>query len=381
MKPPGHTPRAGRIQCFPIHWIGVTDCLKCLKRLFALLLAVTLAMVCALSGYAVADSAQSVCVIDVDSGRVLYSRNEHEKLPIASTTKIMTGLLCCELATEEDLETVITVSKHATDEKGSSLYMLPGDKITLRTALYGTMLRSGNDAAMVIAEYLGGDEETFLEMMNDTAKMLGMNDTHYSCPNGLTDEDNYSSAYDLALLGTVAMENKLFAEVVKTWVITTPEGYTIDNHNKLLNEDSRCIGIKTGWTPIAGRCLVSCFQDPDSGRRVVTCTLNAPDMYNDHVQAADWAFKHFKNRTLCAAGKTAATVTLWGTDTLVPLVAEDTIRYPLTDEETNQVTCSLDLPANAAAMADNDVVGQAVYYFKGEEIGRTNLLASFSTED
>lgn len=355
--------------------------MKWKKKLTALLMAVMMACVCSTTSFALAPSATSCCVIDVDSGRILYSSNADAKLPIASTTKIMTGLLCSELATEKDLKTVISVSEHAAAEDGSSMYLEAGDQILLESALYGTMLRSGNDAAMVIAEYFGGDEETFLQMMNDKAQELGMTNTHYSCPNGLVDEDNYSTAHDLAVLGAYAIQNELFAKVVSTWVITTEDGYTVENHNKLLNQDSRCIGIKTGWTTAAGRCLVTCFQDPTSGQRIVCCTLNDPDMYNDHIGVYDWAFKKYPERTFCEEDGVVAHVTLAGSAVSVPLVAEETIKYPLTDTETNKITCSLDLPDNAVTLSDNEVVGQAVYYFKGEEIGRTNLFADFSTGD
>ncbi len=352
--------------------------MKWRKKWIALLMAAVMACVCSTASFALTSSATSSCVIDVDSGRVLYSSNADEQLPIASTTKIMTGLLCCELATEEDLQTVVTVSETAAAEDGSSMYFEAGDEVLLETALYGTMLRSGNDAAMVIAEYFGGDEETFVEMMNEKAAELGMTNTHFSCPNGLVDEDNYSTAYDLALLAAYAMQNELFAQVVGTWSITTDDGYTIVNHNKLLSVDSRCIGIKTGWTTLAGRCLVSCFEDPDTGQRIVCCTLNDPDMYNDHIEAYDWAFSKYPARTLCQENETVANVTLAGTVVSVALVAEETIQYPLTDTETSQITCSLELPDHAVTLSDNEVVGQAIYYFQGQEIGRTNLFADFS---
>lgn len=353
--------------------------MKWKKKLLAVLLAVGMMSALASTSYALTPSATSCCVIDVDSGRILYQFNEDAKRPIASITKIMTGLLGCELNDQGDFDTVITVSKNAAAEDGSSMYLEAGDKILLESALYGTMLRSGNDAAMVVAEYTAGDEASFLELMNDKAKELGMTNTHFSCPNGLVDENNYSTAYDMALLGCYAMRNEHFAKIVKTVSIKTKDGYTIENHNRLLSEDERCIGIKTGWTTLAGRTLVSCFEAPDSGQRVVCCTLNNPNDFNEHIEVYNWAFQTYPKRTFCEKNQVVTHVTLAGSTVSVPLVAEETVSYPLSNEETNQVTCSLELPDHATTLSEQDVVGQAVYYFKGKEIGRTNLFADFST--
>lgn len=355
--------------------------MKWKKKLLALVMVFAFTLVFATSGYALTPSATSTCVMDVESGRVLYSQNADEKRYIASITKIMTGLLGCELNDEEDFQKVLTVSKTAAAEDGSSMYLEAGDKILLESALYGTMLRSGNDAAMLVAEYTGGDEEGFVELMNEKAQEIGMTRTKYGNPNGLVDEGNYSTAYDMCLLGCYAMRNEHFAKIVGTNSITTEDGYTIENHNKLLSRDERCIGIKTGWTTAAGRTLVSCFENPDNGQRIVCCTLNDPVDFDEHIEVYNWAFKFYPQRTLCSAGKTVATVTLAGSPISVPLIAEDTLKYPLSTTETNKVTCTLALPDNATTLEENAVVGQAVYYFGGEEIGRTNLFADFTAEE
>ncbi|MCC8075387.1 MAG: D-alanyl-D-alanine carboxypeptidase [Clostridiales bacterium] len=352
---------------------------KFLRRLLAGVLAVCLTLGGAGSAFAISTNAVATCVMDVDSGRVLYSNNANKKRPIASITKIMTGLLACELSSEEDLEQVLTCSETANAEKGSSLYMEVGDKITLRSCIYGAMLRSGNDAAMLLAETVAGDEESFVALMNEKAQELGMENTLYGNPNGLVDEGNYSTAYDMCLLGCYAMQNELFAEIVGTTYIETEDGWKIENHNQLLGMDSRCIGIKTGYTSAAGRTLVSCFEDPDTGQRIVCCTLADSYDYQDHIAVYDWAFETYPTHTFCEAGDVVTTLTAGGTD--YTLTAADTVSYPLTDAEAQKVYARMRLPQNSdVTIQEGDVVGRIVYYLSGEEIGRTDLIYTPQTE-
>ncbi|MCD8126316.1 MAG: hypothetical protein LUD82_02225 [Clostridiales bacterium] len=212
---------------------------------------------------------------------------------------------------------------------GSSLYLLEGDEITLLSALYGCLLRSGNDCAVVVAETIAGSEEAFADLMNEKAAELGMTSSHFVSCNGLVDEDNYSTARDMAVLGAYAIQNELFAEICGTWVITTEDGYWIENHNKLLSYDDRCIGIKTGYTSLAGRTLVSCAQDPDTGERVVCVTLNDSYDFDDHIAVYDWAFATYTPKTLCTAGETVTTLTFAGNGATATLVTAEDVTYPL----------------------------------------------------
>jgi D-alanyl-D-alanine carboxypeptidase len=348
--------------------------MKWLKKVAVLAMAVSL-MVCTVGrAKAISTNAISTCVMDVDSGRVLYANNETEQRPIASTTKIMTGLLACELSSKEDLKQVLTCSKAAREAGGSSLYMELGDKITLKSCIYGTMLRSGNDCAVLLAEYFGGDVDTFIDMMNDKAEELGMENTHYATPNGLQDKDNYSTAYDMCLLGSYAIQNQRFAKVVGTWYIETKDGWKIENHNKLLQMDERCIGIKTGYTDKAGRTLVSCFQDPDTGQRIVCCTLYDSYDFEDHIKVYEWAFQNYPVRTLCQEGKTVTTFSV-GEETY-NLTAENTVTYPMTDKELKKVFIRMMLPRNQVELSEGDTAGEIIYYLNKEEIGRTNLICT-----
>lgn len=347
--------------------------LRC-KRVLSLLTALALALsatVCAYAADAPATWATSVCVMDADSGRVLYEKNPREERCIASITKIMTAILAIE--NNDDLDRTLTVSATAAAENESSMYLLEGDKLTLRTALYGTMLRSGNDAAVVVAEATAGNAEKFVDMMNQKAKELGMTHTHYSWPNGLVDEDNYSCARDMAVLGRYAMQNETFAEIVKTWYIETEDGYQIENHNKMLSRDKRCIGIKTGFTNAAGRTLVTCFQDPDSDRRVIIVTLNDSNDYNDHANLCDWAFENYQQKTLVKAGKTVATVNNDGEE--MALVTQDKLTWPVAKGEDPQITSILKVQSNRGApMEEGTVGGRLIFYSDGKKIASTKLL-------
>lgn len=347
--------------------------LRC-KRLLSFLVALVFilsATVCAYAADAPTTWATSVCVMDADSGRVLYTKNAKEERCIASITKIMTGILAIE--NNKNLDQTITVSATAEAEEGSSMYLLKGDKLSLRTALYGTMLRSGNDAAVAVAETTAGSAEKFVDMMNQKAKELGMTHTHYSWPNGLIDEDNYSCARDMAILGRYAMQNKTFAKIVKTWYIETDDGYQIENHNKMLNRDKRCIGIKTGFTSAAGRTLVTCFQDEDSDRRVIIVTLNDSNDYNDHSNLCDWAFENYKQKTLVQADASVATVNNAGKQ--MELVAEDTLTWPVAEGENAKMTSRLHVQSNRGVpMEEGAKAGVLTFYSDGEKIASTRLL-------
>lgn len=355
-------------------WLGKKLLFFTLTSIFILNLSLT-----AFATAAPATGATSACVMDADSGRILYSHNENEERCIASITKIMTAILVIENNT--DFDQVLTASARAEAEDGTSLYLVEGDKLTLRTGLYGTMLRSGNDAAVAIAEHTGGTVEKFVDMMNAKAKELGMTHSHFSWPNGLIDEDNYSSAKDMAILARYAMKNEFFAKIVRTGYIETDDGYQIENHNKLLSRDKRCIGIKTGFTTLAGRTLVTCFQDPDSDRRVIIVTLNDYDHYNDHQRLCDWAFENFTQKTLVKKGDEIASVTDDGTK--VSLVAKNTFTWPEKNgtAEVANIKTTFSVQSNSGLpMEEGKTAGVMRFYLNGKKIGATRLTYHYPTK-
>ena len=211
--------------------------------------------------YSSAFSASSVCVMDMTTRQMLYENNIYEHRSVASTTKIMTCFLACKSG---NLDETIKITSQMLDEcEGTMLYLKAGDTVTLYDLCVGMMLASGNDCANAVAFTLSGSLKAFADLMNSTASKLGMNNTHFITPSGLDDDKPYSCAYDMALLSANAMENEFFSEIVSMQsaeVTVSGEKKTIYNHNKLLGynlKDGEFVGIKTGFTENAGRCLVS----------------------------------------------------------------------------------------------------------------------------
>ena len=317
-------------------------------------------------------SAAAAVVMDAGSGRVLYAHNAHEPRLIASITKLMTALVAVE--STPDLTAVVTVDGAWLEgAEGSSIYLAPGDQLTLETLLYGMLLESGNDAAMVVAGYCAGDVDTFVEWMNLRAADLGMADSHFENPSGLNAEGHCSSAYDMALAAQACLEHEVIARIVATKSITL-EGRTFYNHNKLLSLYDGCVGMKTGYTQLAGRTLVSCAQRGE--QRVIVVTLGDPNDWEDHMALLDYAFGTWPLREILPAGEEVTTLPV--TDGLVPTVeveALESISYPLTPEEEQRVEVTLSLPQQAAApLEEGAIAGEARATLDGEVIGSTYLV-------
>lgn len=239
---------------------------------------------------AVSVSAKAAVVIEAETGRIIFEKNSNEKLPMASTTKIITAITAIE---KGNLSDIVTVSENAANTEGSSVWLETGEKLTLEELLYALMLESGNDAAVAIAEHIGGNVPEFIKMMNETASFAGASSTNCVTPNGLDDEFHYTTAYDLAKISAYAMKSDVFRKIVSCYKTTIPwEGKEWDrslvNHNKLLNMYDGANGIKTGYTKKSGRCLVSSAER--DGWEVIAVTLNDSDDWNDHINLLDYAF-------------------------------------------------------------------------------------------
>lgn len=227
-------------------------------------------------------SAAAAILMDADSGEVLYEKDAARRMRIASTTKIMTALVVLEHARLTD--TITVTGDHMVE--GSSMYLKPGEVVTVEELLYGLMLCSGNDAALALADCCGG-LETFVAAMNDKAAALGMTDTSFANPNGLDDENHYSTARDMAVLAAYAAQDPTFRRICSTRTATVC-GRTMTNHNKLLSQVEGCIGMKTGYTRAAGRTLVSCAER--EGRRLVAVTLCDGNDWADHKALYEMGF-------------------------------------------------------------------------------------------
>lgn len=247
--------------------------------------------------------AQAHILIDAKSGEILSAHNENARLPMASTTKIMTALIVIESSSTDEL---VTVSKEASSVEGSSCYLLEGENISVIDLLYGLMLESGNDAAHALAEHIAGSTDAFAAIMNEKAKSLGLVNTHFENPHGLYTDGHYTSAHDLAKITATALENDLFRKIVSTKVYKSkptdksPERY-FSNHHRLLGSLPYCIGVKTGYTKLAGRCLVtSCEKD---GSRFVSVTLNDRSDWADHTRLLSFALSSYKTLTPAEEGE------------------------------------------------------------------------------
>ena len=244
-------------------------------------------------------SAQSAVLIDADSGQILYGKQENERLPMASTTKIMTALCAVELS---DVTDVITVSPAAVGVEGSSVYLYEGEQLTLGQLLYALLLESANDAAVAIAIGVAGSVEEFVAYMNQKAEELRLQDTHFENPHGLDAEEHYTTAYDLALTARALLAHPMLRTVVSTRKMTIPLNGTqgvrsLLNHNKLLRNYQGAIGVKTGFTKRSGRCLVSAAER--DGLTLIAVTLHAPDDWNDHTRMLDAGFAAYERVVLC----------------------------------------------------------------------------------
>jgi len=235
-------------------------------------------------------SARCAVIIDARSGAVLFEKNKDTRLPMASTTKIITALTVLENANVND---ILTVSEKAANIEGSSIYLTAGEKISVKDLLYGLMLESGNDAATCLAEGCFGSVEECVAKMNGLCHREGLIDTHIQNPSGLDSESHYTTAYELARITAKAMENEFFRSIVSTKSYTTagenPRFFS--NHNRLLKTFDGIIGVKTGYTSKSGRCLVTAFEKEDE--RYVAVTLHDPDDWNDHREMLTYAFSEY----------------------------------------------------------------------------------------
>lgn len=255
------------------------------------------------SGGALAEGARSAILMEAETGRVLYAYNAHEALPMASTTKVMTALLALERGALDD---VVTAGRNAFGVPGTSIYLAQGEQLTLEQMLYGLMLASGNDAAVAIAEHIGGSVEEFCRLMTARAEELGCENTVFSTPHGLPAQAHHTTAWDLALITREALKNPTFREIVSTQRATLPwAGHDYDrvlnNKNRLLSSYPGALGVKTGYTKAAGRCLV--FAARREEMTLIGVVLNCPDWFNEAAGLLDRGFANWQMVTLLGAGE------------------------------------------------------------------------------
>ena len=319
-------------------------------------------------------SARAMALLDAESGTLLAAKEESVPLPMASTTKIMTALVVLE---HLPLDRIVTVPAEAVGIEGSSIYLFAGEQITVETLLYALLLSSANDAAVALAIETAGTVADFAALMNEKAAELGLTSTHFCNPHGLHEDAHYTTAQDLARLTAKALENKTFVGIVSTPRHLAAQNGTdatrlFRNHNRLLTGYEGAIGVKTGYTKKAGRCLVSAATR--DGLTLICVTLGCPDDWKDHTALLDWGFSAY---THFSASPTPLSLPVVGGEhgevSLLPL---GTLSLTLPQQHA-RIECTAELPRFLfGGFEQGKKVGELVYRLNGVEIGRIPLVTA-----
>lgn len=326
-------------------------------------------------------------VIDRSSKKILYGKNENTKTKMASTTKIMTAMVVLQ---NTNLKNIVEVSKRAALTGGSRLGLKEGDKITVRDLLYGLLLRSGNDAAVALAEYVGGSIEGFAKLMNENATELGLSSTHFVTPHGLDQEEHYTTPYELAIIADYALKNKTFAEIVNTKTCTIHiNNYEkkLNNTNELLGNLNGVYGVKTGFTNGAGRCLVTSVKRENLD--IICVVLGADtkkDRTKDSIKLIEYTFANYKIANLTQdieenfknwneINKNRIYIEK-GEDNNLNLALEKTeCKYPIENNTENKI--KMEIKANLylkAPVKKGTKIGELIIYYNEETIDKINII-------
>lgn len=318
-------------------------------------------------------AAKACVLMDADTGRILYEKNSDQRLQMASTTKIMTTLLTIESG---GLDESFKVDADAVRVEGSSMGLKTDSVVTKRMLLYGMMLPSGNDAANAAAVSVAGSTADFVDLMNKKAEQLGLQNTHFVTPSGLDDytNDHYSTAKDMANLTRAALCNEIFKEVCKTRSIKldsqSGEEFWLSNTNRLLSSCEGVIGVKTGFTDKAGRCLVSACSR--NGMTLICVTLCDPNDWYDHNNLYNYGFGLFQNYTV--PGVTVKIPCVGGVDEFTQAKSEDCVISIIPGEE-NELERVVIMPRFIyLPMEDGTPIGRVIYKLHGEIVVNSELL-------
>lgn len=327
-------------------------------------------------------NASGVVVMEGNSNRVLYKQNENDRLPMASTTKILTCITVIENC--EDLNEYVTIPMVAQGVEGSSIYLKAGEKQKVSDLLYGLMLQSGNDCAVSLAYHVSGSVEEFAKLMNQTAIKAGAENSNFVNPHGLPNDNHYTTALDLAKISAYAMKNMVFREIVSTkkHVIPYP-GKDYDriilNKNKILSMVDGGCGIKTGFTKKAGRCLVSCVNR--NGMDVICVVLNCPMMFEDSIALIEDVCNNYKMYELVKNEPVLSVKVNNGKENEVELAPIKTFSYPLRESELKDIEVSIsDANSMVAPIQKQTKNGKINVYMQKQLIFSTELYTIYNVE-
>lgn len=317
----------------------------------------------------------SIIIMEEKSGRVLYEKNSHEKKLIASTTKIMTAIVAIESG---NLNKKVEVGEEILKMYGTNIYIEIGEKITLKDLIYGLLLRSGNDASVVIAKSVSGTEQEFIKEMNKKAKEIGMVNTTFQNPHGLDEEtQNYSTAYDMAILMRYANKNETYKNISLTKKYearTENKTYLWNNRNKLLNNYKYCTGGKNGYTPLAGKTLVSTATK--NNLNLIIVSLNDNDIYENHKKMYEEYFSKYKNYKIIDKKSFNENNSILKKD----LYITKDFYYPLTEEEKGKITTVMYINKksrsnNIKIYLDKNIIGEIPIYRKNQTKKEENFFS------
>ncbi|MBM7623555.1 D-alanyl-D-alanine carboxypeptidase family protein [Sporohalobacter salinus] len=322
-------------------------------------------------------TARAAIVVDVETGEVLYAKNPHKRRPPASTTKIMTGILAIE---NGKLDDKVTVSDRAAYTGGSSIWLANGETLKLEELLYGLLLNSGNDAAVAIAEHIGGSVEKFAQMMNRKAREIGALNTTFQNPNGLPKKGHLTTAYDLAMITRYALQNDKFANIVNTVRKTISwEGHeygrSLLNTNRLLRRFDKVDGVKTGYTKAAGRCLVSSASG--NNRQVVSVVLKSRQMWHDSMKLLNYGLDNFRRVKLVTKNEKVHTIRInEAVKEKVDLIAANEFGIVIFHNKNVNVKKEVSIQNNIVLpIEEGEQIGKLTLYVEGEKKGIVPLLA------
>lgn len=369
------------------------------------IIAVIFLLIFASSNLAYADNlnitAESAILIDAETGQVLYEKNPHLKLHPASTTKIMTGILAIELGNPNDIVTID--DEIASTAKGSHIALESGEQLLFKDLLYALLVESANDSACAIAKHISGSIEEFVKLMNNKAKELGALDTHFVNPNGLTDENHLTTAYDLSLMARYAMKNQTFREIVSNYTYTIPptnkknEERHLWSSNKLLfstnkiNVDGKIVpikyegitGVKTGYTTEAGNCLVASAERGNKSLIAVALKSNGQEVFSDIHKLLNYGFEKFDKVNIATKDQFIDNFEIQdGTIPVVAGIIKDNLTVSIPtgsiDKVSEKVIVNEDIKA---PIKKGQVLGKVEYYLQDKLLGSVNIVSTMDIEE